>query len=170
MEAELRDRYFPSALTDLDGMAREASALLEELRATIVENMSSLAPIDLTSIQERDREEIRTRLLVEGQGGEDKIDEVVQTGIFPRYLGIDTLPRVVSGWPKTVLDGKFFSTSYSTVTESARPDALAQVVGPLRDVVWLCEQATVSGLNKEQWREQLGRASSSLHLLQLWRT
>ena len=170
VETELRNQYFPNASTDFDGMAAEATALLEELRAAMIENLASLAPIDPDSVDDRIRDEIRHQLVKTGQAGEQIIDEVVRRGQFPAFVRMDTLPNLVSTWPEAVLDGRFLSVSYSTVATSARPDALAQVIGPLRDVAWLRSQASVSALNKDQWREQLIRASSSLHLLQLWRS
>lgn len=96
--------------------------------------------------------------------------EVISKGEFPRYLGIDFLPTAVATWPDMVLDGNFLSVAYRTAADKIRSSALDQVLGPLRDVVWICEQAYMPSLNQHQWREQLARAAASLHLLQLWRT
>jgi hypothetical protein len=169
IDGELRKRYFPDTLLDVDGLAREASAFLDELREFLLEELPSVAPIDPSILPERDRDTIRTRLLVEGQASEVKVNEVISTGQFPRYLGLDFLPKALATWPELVLDGHFLSVAYSTVAEGIQASALDQVLGPIRDVVWLCEQATMPGLNQQQWREQLARAASSLHLLQLWR-
>ena len=135
----------------------------------MLEKLPSIAPIDISTLTERDCDTIRTRLLVEGQASETKVSEVISTGQFPRYLGLDFLPRAVATWPELILDGNFLSVAYTTVTEHMQGGALDQVLGPIRDVVWLCEQATMPSLNQQQWREQLARAASSLHLLQLWR-
>jgi hypothetical protein len=165
----VRKRYFSESLIDIDELAQQARAFLDELREFLQEELPTIAPIDALTLTEADRDAIRTRLLVEGQAGEKRISEVISSGQFPRYLGIDFLPMAVAKWPEVVLDDKFFSVAYATVAEKARTLALDQVLGPLRDVVWLCEQATMSGLNHQQWREQLARAAASLHLLQLWR-
>jgi len=169
VEGELRRHYFSESLIDVDGLARQASAFLDELREFLLAELPTLAPIDSSLLTERDRDAIRGRLIVEGQASEAKVSEIISSGLFPRYLGLDFLPRAVATWPDLILDGHFLSVAYATVTEGMRTYALDQVLGPMRDVVWLCEQATMPGLNQQQWREQLARAASSLRLLQLWR-
>lgn len=170
VDKELRSLYFIDTLTDVDTLGRQAGAFLDELREFFLEQLPTIAPIDTSALNPHELNQIRTRLIAEGKAGEDKVSNVISGGNFPRYLGIDFLPRAVSIWPELVLDGKFISVAYTTVTEELRPLVVEQVVGALRDVVWLCEQASLPGLNKQQWRAQLSRTASSLHLLMLWRS
>jgi hypothetical protein len=170
VELELRQRYFSESLFDMEELARQARAFLDELREFLLERVPDLKSIDASSLTEADRDAIRVRLMHEGQAGEQNVSEVISSGQFLRYLGIDFLPRAVAIWPELVLDDGFLSVAYITVAEKARALALDQVLGPLRDTVWLCEQATMPGLNQQQWREQLARAAASLSLLRLWRT
>ena len=170
IEQVLKQRYFSETLLDVDSIARQASAFLDELRDFLLGELIAIAPIETSVFTEHDLDIIRAKLLVEGQASEEKVSEVTSSGQFFRYLGLDFLPRAVTTWPELVLDGKFLSVSYANVSEGIRASALDQALGPLRDVVWLCEQATMPGLNQQQWREQLARAVSSLHLLQLWRS
>lgn len=170
VELQLRGHYFSESMLHIEELARQARAFLDELREFLMEELPNIAPIDTSALTDADRDAIRARLLREGQAGEQQVSEVISSGQFPRYLGIDFLPSAVTKWPEVVLDDNFLSVAYITVTEKARGLALDQVLGPLRDTVWLCEQATVIGLNRQQWREQLTRAASSLNLLRLWRT
>lgn len=169
IETELKRRYFSDTLLDVDSSALQATAFLEEFREFLSTTMPNMAPISDAPFSEYDRDIIRTKLLIEGQASETRVNEIITTGQFPRYLNTDFLPRAIMLWPETILDGNFLSVAYSTVNESIRPSALEQVVGSIRDVVWLCEQASIPGMNRQQWREQLARAIASLHLLQLWR-
>lgn len=170
VELELRERYFSESLFDMEELARQARAFLDELREFLLEQLPNLAPIDTSVLTEGDRDAIRARLMHEGQAGEQRVSEVISSGQFPRYLGVDFLPRAVGIWPELVLDDKFLSVAYMPVADKARRLALDQVLGPLTDTVWLCEQAIMPGLNQQQWREQLARAAASLSLLRLWRT
>jgi hypothetical protein len=169
IEQLLRQRYFAGTILDIDGLTNEANELLDELREFLMEKLPSISPIDQSLVSPRERDDIRTKLIVEGQASEENISEIISSGQFPKYLGRDFQLKALNVWPNLLLDGNFFSVSYATVTETARQSALEQVMGPLRDVVWLCHQANVPALNKQQWREQLARAASSLRLLQLWR-
>lgn len=170
VDQELRSRYFIDTLTDVDTLGRQASAFLDELREFLLEELPTIAPIQISVLNEHDLNQIRTRLIAEGKAGEEKVSNVISSGNFPRYLGIDFLPRAISIWPELVLDGGFLSVTYATVAKELQPIAVEQVVGALRDVVWLCEQASLPGLNRQQWRAQLSRTASSLHLLMLWRS
>lgn len=169
VEQELRRRYFTETLLDLDALARQATAFLDSLRDFLQDRMPSLAPVDPSMLTDRDRDDIRLKLLVEGQASEERVSEIISTGQFPRYLGLDFFVRAVSTWPDLVLDGQFLSVAYTTVAEGMKQAALEQVLGPIRDVAWLCEQATMPGFNQQQWRQQLARAAAGLHLLDLWR-
>jgi hypothetical protein len=151
-------------------MGLQASAFLEEMRDYLSTTLPSIAPINDSFFNENDRDIIRTKLLIEGRASEKRVIEIITTGQFPNYLSLDFLPRAITLWPGLILDGKFLSVAYSTVNENIRPSALEQVVGSIRDVVWLCEQASIPGMSRQQWREQLARAIASLHLLQLWRS
>ena len=170
IEAELRKRYFSDTLLDVDSMGLQAAAFLEEMRDYLSTTLPSIAPINDSLFNENDRDIIRTKLLIEGKASEKRVTEIITTGQFPNYLSLDFLPRAITLWPGLILDGKFLSVAYSTVNENIRPSALEQVVGSIRDVVWLCEQASIPGMSRQQWREQLARAIASLHLLQLWRS
>jgi len=169
IENELRKRYFSDTLLDVDSLGLQASAFLEELRDYLSTTMPSIAPISDSLFNENDRDLIRTRLLIEGKASEKRVKEIITTGQFPNYLSLDFLPRAITLWPELILDGKFISVAYSTVNENIRHSALEQAVGSVRDVVWLCEQASIPGMSRQQWREQLARAIASLHILQLWR-
>ncbi len=169
IETELRRRYFSDTLLDVDSLALQASAFLEEIRDFLGTTLPNMAPINDALFNENDRDIIRTRLLIEGQASEKRVNEIITTGQFPRYLNLDFLPRAIMLWPEIILDGNFLDVAYSTVNKNIRPSALEQVVGSIRDVVWLCEQASIPGMSRQQWREQLARAIASLHLLQLWR-
>lgn len=170
IELQLRKSYFRESLINIEELAGEARGFLDELREFLAEELPALAPIDASILSEAHRDSIRARLLVEGQASEERVSEVISKGEFPRYLGIGFLPTAVATWPDAVLDGKFLSVAYGTASDKIRASALDQVLGPLRDVAWLCEQASMPGLNQQQWREQLARAAASLHLLQLWRS
>ncbi len=169
IEVELKKRYFSDTLLDVDSSALQASAFLEEFRDFLITTLPKVSPISDNLFNENDRDNIRTKLLVEGQASETRVNEIITTGQFPRYLNLDFLARAITLWPEIILDDNFFSVAYSTVNETIRPNALEQVVGSIRDVIWLCEQASIPGMNRQQWREQLARAIASLHLLQLWR-
>lgn len=170
VEYELRKRYFSDTLVDVDELGKYASAFVDELREFLLEELPDRAPIDRSILSDSDLDVIRTRLVIQGQAGEESVNEVISSGQFPRYLGRDFLPKAVRWWPELILDGHFLSVAYETVVEPVKQSVLEQVASALRDVVWLCEQATLPGLNQQQWREQLSRATSSLHLLQLWRS
>jgi hypothetical protein len=170
VEQEVRRRHFSETLLDIEALAGRAGAFLDSLRDFLEDELPSLAPIDPSLLTDHDRQDIRRRLVVEGQASEERVVEIISTGQFPRYLGLDFLVRAVKTWPHLVLDWLFISVEYVTVDKGMKEAALEQVLGSLRDVAWLCKQATMPGLSQQQWREQVRRAAAGLRLLELWRT
>ena len=169
VEEELRRRYFEETQSDVVALSRRATAFLDSLRDFLQDRLPTLAPFDRSVLSAREVEDVQLRLLAEGNASEKRVNEIIRAGQFPRYLGLDFLRRSLSVWPEHVLDGEFLSVAYQPVSEGLREAALEQVLGPVRDTIWLCEQATMPGLNQQQWKEQLARAAAGLRLLELWR-
>jgi len=170
VEQELRSRYFQETQSDVTALARQAAAFFDGLRDFLQERLPTLAPFELSALTERELEDLRARLLAEGDASEQRVQAIVSSGDFVKYAGLEFLVRALRVWPEQILDGEFLSVAYSTVAPDFREAALEHVAGPVRDAFWLCEQATMPGLNQQQWKEQLARAAGGLRMLELWRT
>jgi hypothetical protein len=102
------------------------------------------------------------------RAGNDRVEEVIASGEFPRYLGNSSVDMLVHRWPQLALDGNFFSTAHDSVAASLRPEVVSSVVGPLRDLIWVAGADGGQGQSEES-RILLARAANSLRLLQAWR-
>lgn len=166
---EIRKRYFPWSLGDFDTVAQRAEAFIGEFTEHYVERLSELAPLDSETLDGRLLDELRRRVALIDRAGEDRVDEVVRTGEFPRYLGPNSVEFVVLRWPELALDGEFLSISYSDVDPRYRLEVIERVLAPMRDLLWAVQTEGVKA-GGEEWRTLVGRASNALRLLEGWRS
>lgn len=166
---EIRKRYFPWSLGDFETVAQRAEALIGEFTEHYVERLGELAPIDRDVLDERLRDELTRRVALIDRAGEDRVEEVVRTGEFPRYLGPNCVEFLVRRWPELALDGEFLSLSYSDVDPRYRPEVIERVLAPMRDLLWAVQTEGVKA-GGEEWRTLVGRASNALRLLEGWRS
>jgi Histidine kinase-, DNA gyrase B-, and HSP90-like ATPase len=166
--ALLRARYFPWTIDSYEAAHEEALALIAELIEFFTEALAPLAGQHSGNITESERRAIALAVALIDHQGEERVIEVIETGEYPRYLGPQGLPGLVGRWPELVMDGQFFSNAYLDLEAGSRGRAVAQVVGPLNDVLWAANPDGPQAGGAE-WRNLLGRAVSSLRLLQGWK-
>ena len=165
---ELRKKYFPESLESYDLVFGNASSILSDLVEHYVEAMASLAPLPAEALSPDDRSAVAKAVARIDRAGEERVQEVISSGEFPRYLGNSCVEMLVTRWPELSLGGKFFSVSYGDVAAPLRAEVVASVVAPIRDLVWVSNPDGFQN-SGEEWRILLGRAANSLRLLQAWR-
>ena len=103
------------------------------------------------------------------RAGQERAQEVIRDGLYPKYIGHPVLPRLIERRPELVLDGEFFSVSYSDVPVALRKQVIEQVTMPVKDLLWISLSGESSGYGAE-WRNMLARTAASLRLLSSWRS
>jgi hypothetical protein len=166
---QLRKKYFPRTLTDVDVAADSAEALLNELRAHFDGTLPTLAPIARNILPERMLEHVARRAFREEGASDAQVDASIAGGTFARYLDLAGVVELVRLVPGLALDGKFFALSYSAASESLRGDVAESIYYTLRDVQWLAEDASAAISKDANWRLRLARALASARLAQSWR-
>lgn len=162
----LKELYFPFALESVEQIREDAAALLTDLIEHYVAQLSERAPISKKSLAEEDISRISKNVMLKEKAGTDRVEEVIKTGEFPRYLGFESLPRLLSKYPDLALDGRFFSVSFADVSSELRHVVLEDVQSALRDAVWA---AGAEDSNRgPQAKGALKRAAASLQVLRAW--
>lgn len=164
---DLRSRYFPWATSSFGQVYDNATSLLRDVIEHYVEAFGSIVPIEdrLTAAQ---RDLLTKEVARRDRAGDDRVAEVIASGEFARYLGLDIAIDLIRLWPELALDGRFFSTGHEDVDADLRQDLVAQVVGPMRDLVWMANPEGMQA-GTEEWKTMLGRALYSVRLLDAWR-
>jgi hypothetical protein len=164
----LREKYFSSTLSNYEALRDEAGALLDEMIEFFTEALAPLAGQHAETLTSEEHNAIAQAVARIDHQGEERVQEVIERGEYPRYLGAPCLPKLVDTWPELILDGSFLSVSFGDVDEAAREHVLRDVVTPLRDVIWLAnpDGMQVGGL---EWRTLLARARANLRLLEAWK-
>ncbi len=165
---DLRSRYFPWAGSSIGRVYEDATSILRDVIEHYVESLGSMTPLEdrLTGAQ---RDQLAKEVARRDRAGAERVAEVIASGEFPRYMGLDIVTDLVSLWPELVMDGRFFSVGYLAVELEFRQDLLDQVLGPLRDLVWVANPEGMQA-GTEEWKTMLGRAMYSVRLLSAWRT
>jgi hypothetical protein len=165
---ELRKKYFPQTMTNVAGAADAAEAILNELRAHYDESLSSVAPIDLASLDPKLVQQVRVRAFQSEAANEAQVERAIRDGEFARFIDADFLIDLVKNWPTVASDGKYFSLPYETISPELREDALSTLVQALSDLRWLSEEASGAISKDANWRLRFARALASLRLTQSW--
>ena len=150
-------------------MSREAAAILDELVQHYVNELSAMAPLPQNEVDHKERESILAVVIRKERAGMDRVVEVIEQGLYPRYLGHSSLPKLLYRRPEIVLDGSFFTIPFVDVPNSLRQESLEQVIAPIRDLLWVASPETINGTGSE-WHSRMTRAVASLQLLSLWRS
>ena len=166
---ELRKKYFPRSLTNVNDTADVAEALLDELRSCYDEGLVAYAPIEADSLPSALLDQVRRRAFQAEGATEDQVAEAIRGGAFARYVANPFLIDLVSRWPTVCLDGSFFNLPYDTIAAELRSSALSNVIETLSDVRWLCEEASGVVSKDTSWRLQYARALASLRVALNWR-
>lgn len=164
---ELRSTYFPGTIPTYADVRNSAKALLDELTEFFTEVLPQLDG-HAANVDADERLLIARQVALKDHQGEDRVNEVIERGEYPRYLGHRCLPKLVRLWPDLILDGAFFSNAYVDVDAASRPQVLDDILAALTDVIWVANPDGLQGGSTE-WRTRLRRAAGSLHLLQMWK-
>ena len=165
---ELRRKYFPDSIETYDWVFENATSILNDLVEHYVEGLGAIAPLPADTLAPDDRSAVVRAVARLDRAGEERVQEVIKTGEFPRYLGTGCAEMLVVRWPELSLGGKFFSVSYDDVAIQLRTEVVSSVTGPLRDLMWVSNPDGFQN-SGEEWRILLARAANSLRLLQTWR-
>ena len=165
---ELRQRYFVSSVDSFEEVHRFAIDVLDALLEHYVDELSQMAPLSGDELDESDRTKVLEAVVLKERAGQDRAEEVIKGGLYPRYLGHVILPRLLTARPRIALDGRFFSTLYSDVPANLKLEVVEQITIPIKDMLWIADPRNSDGAGSE-WRIQLARAAANLRLLLLWR-
>ncbi len=165
---ELRKRHFASSLDSVEEVRAESIGLLNDLIEWYVEGLMSLSPLPDDEVDDEERARVVQGVVRMDRAGLERAAEVIRTGLYPKYIGHQVLPALVQRRPELVLDGKFFSVSFTDVPEELRAQVVERVTTPIRDLLWIAETDDAGGSGNE-WRNMLARAAASLRLLSAWR-
>lgn len=166
---ELRKRYFASSADSVDDIREESTALLDDLIERCVEGLSDVAPLGDDELGDQERALVIEAVVRKDRAGQERAQEVIRDGLYPKYIGHPVLPRLIERRPELVLDGEFFSVSYSDVPVALRKQVIEQVTMPVKDLLWISLSGESSGYGAE-WRNMLARTAASLRLLSSWRS
>lgn len=165
--AELRARYFSWSLDTFDYARTQSQALLSELADFYADALGDSAPVtDVLTSEHIDA--LRKTVAQVDHAGDDRVADIIAAGEFPRYLGARYAKDWVEMWPELALDGRFLSVAYLQVAEAFRPESFAIVLNALTDIAWVANPDGPRAMG-EEWHARLGRAISSLRLVQAWR-
>jgi hypothetical protein len=170
IERKLREKYFPHTLTNVPKAAEAAEALLAELRAHWDEVLPDVAPIDAAVIDPETLALIQRRVLQSELGDNNIVHALIVGGKFAKHVDNRFLVRMVTIWPATVMDGKFFSIPHTRLTDSLRAGSVAMLMNGIEDVRWLAEEGSGSLSKDIAWRLRYARALASMRLVQSWQT
>ena len=166
--AELRAAYFPWATSSVTEVADSASSLLRDLIEHYVEKLAPLAPLT-DRLDDRQHARLEKEVARKERAGADRAAELISSGEFPRYLGLDIALLLLSDWPELALDGAFFAVGYGDIAPELRAEVLEQLLGPVRDLIWITDPDAVQA-GTEEAKTMLGRAMYSVRLLDAWRS
>ncbi|WP_205326733.1 ATP-binding protein [Glycomyces sp. YM15] len=158
MMASIRRQCLPDTVLRVDIVLSQARELLGEVRRSMAAAIDTdpvrayelLSPDELTSLE--------GEMIADGMPvGNTPLGE---TSEFLQYAPALYLVRLLETWPEAFMDGKVFSSPYTTVSSvSARRLSLARVSGYLNDIAALVSFASDPGA------PQLRRIRLSLQLL-----
>jgi len=166
---ELRVKYFPDTLTDIETSSNEANALFKEIRESLYVSLPSKAPIDSGVLDEHTAEQLRRRALEAEQADDTMVEEIIKSGEFAKYVDDSFLIKIIERFPDLVMDGKLFSLPYYEISESLRQPSLLMLIGGLEDTRWLAEDSGGGGKDTA-WRLRYSRALASMRLLKSWQS
>ena len=164
----LRDKYFPWTVNTYAALRDESRSLLDEMIEFFIEALAALPGQHAENISDDERKVIAHQVAIHDHQGGDRVSEVIERGEYPRYLGHPCLVKLLRLWPELILDGAFFSNSYSDVDRSAREHIVDDIATCLGDAIWVANPDGLQGGSSE-WRARLARSASSLRLLQTWK-
>ncbi|MEP5764950.1 MAG: ATP-binding protein [Halieaceae bacterium] len=165
---QLRDRYFPDSVSDVNGIADQAESCLLDLKAYLEDSLPQVAQVPLDSLTETCVAQIRSNALRDEGADTEKATSLIQDGMFGRFLDSKYLVEVVENWPALVMDGKFYSQPFENIEEPLRARSLKGVLDCLDDLVWLSEDSCGTVNKDTAWRLRYARAIASLNLLNSW--
>ena len=164
----LRERYFPWSIRSYDSVREQATSFLDDLLGHFEEELSALSPLEQNAVTDAERLVIARNVARMERGGEERVSEIIERGLYPRYLAHEGVVNLVEENPELTLDNRFFAGSYSDVDEQNRIEIIDQVIVPLKDVIWAANFEP-AGLPSEESRTKLARADGALRLLLSWR-
>ena len=164
----LKERYFPWSIKSYDSVRERAISFLDDLLSHFEEELSARSPLGQNIVTETERLVIARNVARMERGGEERVSEIIENGLYPKYLGYEGVVGLVARNPELTLDNRFFSGSFSDVDEQNRVEIIDQLIVPLKDVIWAAFfEAT--GSTGEENRTKLARADGALRLLLSWR-
>ena len=156
---ELRSRYFPWSLDSYSRVYEDSKAILNELVEHYSEKFAS-SPVAEDQLTETDMAELSAAVARAEKAGAARVREVIQFGLFPRYLGVDYADVLLERWPELAFDGQFFAVGYSDLNPAFRGEVLASVLSAVRDLKWATRPEGMQA-GSEEWKNMLGRAAHS---------
>lgn len=165
----LRERYFTQMSDDLSAAASAAGAMLDELRRQYDDRLPEVAPIEIAEIPVSEQARIKRAAAQAVAASDQDVAQMLQEGMFARFVSQPFLVELVRRWPTLVTDGSFFDRPYSSISDDLKPTMLAELVDALQDVLWLLEEGASAVSKDTGWRLRYAKALSSLRLLQFWR-
>ena len=164
----LRRKYYQSTIISMDQVQESAASLLADMVEHYQQYLPSLAPLDSAVLDASSRDALSREVARIDHAGRERVEEVICGGEFPRYLGVRYLTGLIEQWPAVLMDSNFLAVGYTDVALDIRGEGVRGIVSAVRDLLWVMDPggATQGGA---EWRSMLGRAASSLRLLDAWK-
>ena len=164
----LREKHFPSSIRSFDSIRVHCAALIDDLTLHFEQELTELSPLDEDIVTPDERIVISRNVARIDRGGEERVEEVIRNGSYPKYLGHEGVIGLLTLHPQLALDNRFFAVSYTDVNESNRTQIMDQILVPLNDLIWAVS-FDPSDNSSEESRTMLARADAGCRLLQSWR-
>jgi hypothetical protein len=163
----LRQQYFDAAISTISSIREDASALLGDALEYLAGALPAQAPIHSGAVPADQASEVARNVMLRDRKGASRVEEVITSGIYPRYLDRTRLPELFMQYPDLFLDGHFFAQAYESVESTLRPEVVQRVHTSLGDAVWAADfdESVIGG---PETRFQLTRVQASVQLLRSW--
>ena len=165
---ELRHKYFQATLVTVDQVRQSAESVLSDIVEHYQEQLPALAPFDPDVLDGATREALSKEVARIDHAGRERVDELIRSGEFPRYLRTSYLPAIIERWPWLLMDSNFFAIGYADLLPELRGEAVRGVLGAVRDLLWALDPGGMTRGGAE-WRSMLSRSASSVRLLEAWK-
>ncbi len=165
---ELRGKYFRSTIVSYEDVRDSSESMLQEMIGHYQEELPKESPLELGVLSDDERDVLTREIARVEMSGVDRVEEVIRSGAFPRYLGPTFLPSLFDRWPDLLLDSRFLAASFAGVTPDFRHEIVRQVSSAIDDLLWIRDPGGISRGSVE-WRSLLARSAGSVSLLEAWR-
>lgn len=164
----LREKYFTWSVSTYPAVRLASEGLLSEMVEFYTEALAGISPLELDVVTDAERSIIARGVARAEHAGDERTDEVIRSGEFPRYLGGSALPGLIERWPELAFDGKFFVVAYASADAALRGELMQLVANPIHDLLWIVNPEA-NRFYGDEWRSLLARSSASLRLLESWK-